>query len=400
MNIWIINQHAKPLDGVGGTRHAVICKYLSRLGHTITVFASYPVDSGRQVKDGALYEDRDFEGYRFRYVRIPFYRNVVERFYSMFVFRKNVLRATEGLSAPDVVIGSSVHLHAADAGRRLAEKHKVPFLFEIRDIWPQTLVDIGGLNRRNPVYWHLRRLELRLMSSADKIISLLPGAVQYLKEHNVPDEKIFYFPNGIDPEMYPDSNDPEDEQDEFLAMFFGAHGNANGLDNILRAAKVLQDRGNERIRIQMIGNGPAKAGLMILAGDMDLKNLEFLDSMPKEELFTYAGKASCFIFNLKRMKVLSRYGISANKLFDYLMLQRPVIFACESYNNPVEEARAGISVEPQNPEQMAEALLELSHKSNAERMEMGKNGRQWVMENHNFRKYTGMLEEMMKGMIN
>lgn len=399
MNIWIINQHAKPLDGVGGTRHAVICKYLSRAGHKLTVFASYPVDSSRKVSDGALYEDRDFDGYRFRYVRIPIYKNVVERFYSMFVFRRNVLRAAEGLKAPDIVIGSSVHLHAADAGRRLAEKYKVPFLFEIRDIWPQTLVDIGGLSRRNPVYWHLRRLELRLMASADKIISLLPGAIEYLKEHNVPDKKIFYFPNGIDPEMYPDDTGNSPRHEDFLAMFFGAHGNANGLDTVLKAAKILQEQGVEDVKIELVGNGPAKAGLMQQAEQLGLRNVNFLDSRPKEELFKHATKASCFIYNLKRMKVLSQYGISANKLFDYLMLQRPVVFACDSYNNPVADARAGISVEPQNPEKMAEALMEISQKSLAERMEMGRNGKQWVLENHNFEKYTAKLEEMMIKML-
>ena len=139
MRIWIINHYAVPASESGGTRHAVLGRYLHARGHEVTIFASaVPHNQGSEVPlpPGALYVDRDHDGVHFRFIRTTPYTNTLQRFINMMSFRRNVCRATDGLERPDVVIGSCVHLHAADAGLRLARRFHAPFVFEVRDIWP------------------------------------------------------------------------------------------------------------------------------------------------------------------------------------------------------------------------------------------------------------------------
>lgn len=399
MNIWIINQYAIPLDGAGGTRHATIAKYLAQLGHHTAVFVSDPNNETIVIKNHQQFIDRDFDGYKFRYVKSPAYSNIVERFYSMLMFRRNVLRATNGLKKPDVIIGSTVHLHGADAGRRLAKRFEVPFVYEIRDIWPQTLVDIGALSTKNPVYWYLNSIENRLLRQADKIITLLPGVSEYVVSKGYDKNKVFYLPNGIDKELYPVSKTKDNDQAAFRAMFFGAHGPANGLMTLIEAAKVLADKGHKNILIELIGDGVAKPTLVKSVRDKNLNNVIFRDSLPKKEVLLRAQEADCFIFHLTDMKVLEKYGISANKLFDYLMLERPVIFACNSFNDPVKESGAGISIPPENPVLLADALIKLSQMSPADREKQGKNGKEWVIKHHDFEANVKGLESMLRSLV-
>jgi len=399
MNIWLINHYAVPRSGSSGTRHAVLAKHLADKGHRVTVFASPTsrahINTLVKFNNNSIFADQEHDGCIFRFIRTLEYNNNVTRFFNMINFRKNILRSTNGLQAPDVVLGSCVHLHAADAGRILARRYKVPFIYEIRDIWPESLIDVGGMNRWHPVYLYLRSIELRLYREASHFITLLPGSNPYLQKHGIDTDKITYLPNGIDTELYPPLKPPANS-DSFTALFFGAHGPANGLDTILHAAKKLQDNKNSiHIRIQFIGDGNSKPSLLKLRDELQLNNVEFFERMNKKELFIKAQQADAFIFHLKNMPVLQRYGVSANKLFDYLMCGRPVLFACNSYNDPVKEAGAGISIPPNNPDAMADALLHLSKTNHEERQAMGERGRKWVIKNHDLGKLAQRLEKVL-----
>jgi glycosyltransferase involved in cell wall biosynthesis len=399
MNIWILNHYAIPLSGSSGTRHAALGKYLAERGHEVTIFASPTsrehISSMVHFKDTDLFTDQFHDGTRFRFVRTTEYTNNITRMLNMTSFRKNVLKSMSDLQKPDVVIGSCVHLHAADAARIIAKQYDVPFIFEIRDIWPESLVDVGAINRYHPVYVLLRRIEKRLYRSADHIITLLPGSAPYLEKHGISEDRILYLPNGIESGLYPDIK-PVPSRTEFIAQFFGAHGPANGLDTLVRAAEILQNKMNEpNIKIQLIGDGTSKPSLLKMKQNLRLNNIEFHDRMKKRELFISSQNADAFIFHLKDMPVLQRYGISSNKLFDYLMCGRPVVFACNSYNNPVKESDAGISIPPNDPDAMAEGLVQLRNLNIRERQRMAERGRQWVMEHHDLLKLSLKLEEVL-----
>jgi glycosyltransferase involved in cell wall biosynthesis len=403
MKIWFLNHFASPLSGSSGTRHAVLAKNLSEMGHEVTIFASPTsrehISSMVQFKNGEIFSDQNHDGVRFRFIKTLEYNNNVRRMLNMISFRKNVLRSLHGLDKPDIVIGSCVHLHAADAGRIIAKKYNIPFVFEIRDIWPESLVDVGAMSRLHPVYLYLRRIELRLYRNADHIITLLPGSNVYLNDHGIPSEKIIYLPNGIYTSLYPDMQHIP-ERKEFIATFFGAHGPANGLDTLVSAARLLQNDPNGRhIYLQLIGEGTSKPSLIKMKESYGLHNLEFHDRMKKKELFIKSQESDAFIFHLKDMPVLKRYGISSNKLFDYLMCGRPVVFACNSYNDPVREANAGISIPPNDPESMANALIQLRDLDPKKRMEMGIRGREWVIANHDLSKLSIELANTLQRII-
>jgi len=396
VDIWILNHYATPLDGIGGTRHAVLAKYLGEHGHNVTIFASAFLHRlGKSVKlpAGRLYADRKYDSVRFRFIKTtPYNSNSVQRFVNMLSYRHNICRALDGLDKPDVIIGSCVHLHAADAALRLANRFCVPFIFEVRDVWPESLVDVGAISRVHPIYWYMRRMELRLYRNASRVIVLLPGMASYLQAYGVLPDHVWNLPNGIDPSLYPEMR-PAPEKDPFIISFFGAHGPANALSTIVDAAALLQSTPEgQGVLFRLIGDGTEKNLLQNRAHALKLRNIEFLPPVPKGELSGFAQQSNAFVFHLRAMAVLEKYGISANKLFDYLMAARPIIFACNSYNNPVEAAKAGLTVLPQDSAALAEAVRRLRSLSVEERWTMGQNGRSWVLEHHDLRKLVLRLE--------
>jgi len=238
-----------------------------------------------------------------------------------------------------------------------------------------------------------------LLRQADKIITLLPGVSKYVISKGFDKNKVFYLPNGIDKELYPLSNAKDNDQSLFRAMFFGAHGPANGLMTLIKAAKLLSDQGHKNILIELIGDGVAKPSLFKAVKESRLENVKFSDSLPKKEVFLKAQEADCFIFHLINMKVLEKYGISANKLFDYLMLERPVIFACNSFNDPVKESGAGISIPPESPSILANALIDFSRMSREDLETKGNKGREWVINHHDFEFNVKVLEKFLCGLV-
>lgn len=395
MRLWIVNHHALPPGAAGGTRAAVLAKYLSRLGHEVTVFCSFSHHAKATVivPAGATHVDREYDGVRFRFVATAPYRTVAGRFLNMRDFRRAALRADGHLAPPDVVIGSSVHLHAADAGRILARRHRVPFVFEVRDVWPQTLVDMGAMSPANPVFLYLRALERRLYRAAATVITLLPGSLPYLEANGVPAQRVCYVPNGVDPDLLP-SEVPARASGPFTVTYFGAHGRANDLHTALRAARGLPD-----VRFLFVGEGTERERLRGDAAAWGLRNVEFREAIPKERLHEVVAESDAFLLLLRDLPVLRRYGVSPNKLFDYLLAGRPVVFAVASFNNPVEEAGAGITVPPESPVALAEGIRALWQAEPQERAAMGRRGRAWVVENHNLKTLAGKLAAHLEGVV-
>jgi len=161
------------------------------------------------------------------------------------------------------------------------------------------------MSKINPVFWYLKFLELRLLKSASKIISLLPGAYAYLEENGVDKQKIFYLPNGIDVDLYPEEILKPSFNGDFNAMYFGAHGPANNLENLIQAAKILKDKKVFNINLILIGDGVTKPNLIKLTNQNNLTNVQFLDTIPKRKLFQKVSEASCFISTLNILRYLS-----------------------------------------------------------------------------------------------
>jgi len=411
MNVWIFSQYAQPPDLPGGTRHYDLGRELVRRGHWVVIFATsfhHYLHRETRLRPGEKWKVEDVDGVKFVWIRTPSYqRNDWRRVQNMVVFAfrawwlgQKLPKLAPEVGKPDVVIGSSPHLLTPLATYWVAQHYGVPFVMEVRDLWPQSIIDMGELSARHPITKVLQGLERFLYRRAERIITLLPLAHEYITACGVPREKIVWIPNGVDLSRFGDfkvSASPESER-VFKVMYLGAHGQANALDVLIQTAKVIQDQGYYEIRFILVGDGPEKPRLMALARELGLHNVEFRDPVPKSEVAKVLHESDVLLFNLEKVEVF-KYGISPNKLFDYMFAGKPVISSVQASANAVEVARCGLTVPPQNPQALAEAVIKLYQMSPEERAEMAKRGREYVEKHHDIRKLAAHLEEVLHSLV-
>jgi glycosyltransferase involved in cell wall biosynthesis len=403
MKIWIVNHYALPYDNAGGTRHANFAKQLIKDGHDVTIFAAnYNHFSQSYIAMNTLPGEIDCR-YHVPFIWVPTgsYRgNTLARFWNMLSFSMRLLQKkyTAHLSPPDVIIGSSPHLFAAFSAYLLAKRFNVPFLLEIRDIWPDSLADLSHLSKYNPLFYLMKKIELTLYREADHIISLLPGIKDYLIKSGVAEDKIAWLPNTIDPELYSIPT-KHTAREKFTVMYAGAHGVANDLDTCLDAAKLLQQStiGNQ-IQIILIGDGPEKKRLISRAINEEIHLIKLIDPVPKTLIYDKLSQADIFLMPLKHSAIY-RFGISPNKLFDYLLMARPIIFAVNTPFNPIEINNAGITISPGNPHALAEAISQLFYTSEEARIQMGKRGHDYVCSHHHIQLMSRKLEAIISRIV-
>jgi glycosyltransferase involved in cell wall biosynthesis len=412
MKIWILNHYAHPPDSPGSTRHYDLARELVERGHQVSIFASsfgHRIRQEERLTKKQNYRREEINGVEFIWVRTtPYYRgNDWRRVVNMLSYGRRVAALGRRLEEkPDVILASSPHPFAGLAGHRLSRRKEAKFIFEVRDLWPQTLVEIGGYSNKSPVVVFLRILEKFLYRRAKKIVVLLPEAPKYITGLGIPGDKIVYIPNGVSPELLANTGaslPPEldktittlKSKGKLIVGYTGAHGIANALDTIIEAAKIFQDRGIDKVHLLMVGDGPDKERLMTKAEKYGLENLSFYSSIPK-----YAMPALLEVIDVAvragRKTGLGRYGVLPNKVFDYMASAKPIIWTSNSVKNPVAEADCGISVAPEDPEQMAEAIVKLCGLSNNERREMGVRGHEYIMKYHSVPILANRLLEVLE----
>jgi glycosyltransferase involved in cell wall biosynthesis len=230
-----------------------------------------------------------------------------------------------------------------------------------------------------------------LYRRAERIIVLARGAGDYLRERGVAEERLVYIPNGVDVTQFAGTR--QEPEGSFVALYAGAHGPANGLDVVLRAAELL--RGHSHIRFLLVGDGPAKASLVASARERGLDNVEFRDPVSKHEVPSLLGRASAGLMVLRDAPLFS-FGVSPNKLFDYLGARLPVV--CNVPGEVAEMLRAaggGEQAADTSPEALADAVLRMAGRTPAQRAAMGDSGREWVAREHG----RPVLAERLDGVL-
>ena len=397
MHIWMINHYASTPQYALGTRHYSLARKLKAQGHHVTVIASsfcHLTRKNTAAGQSGHVHQQTIDGVEFIRLSTPGYSsNGIARFIDMlcFLFRLLTTRGLRNCDAPDVVIGSSPHLLAALGAQQLAASMNVPFVLEIRDIWPMTLVELGRMSRYHPLVLLFGAVEKFLYRKADKIITLLPGAAEHICSRGGSADRIVWIPNGVDLDMLPPVVARESEE-IFKVMYTGAHGVANRLATLIDASILLDQRVTTRpVIFQIVGDGPEKDSLKKYALERGAKSVQFLDPVKKRDIYDLLATADVCVVHLMKTP-LFRHGVSMNKLFDYLGAGRPTIFAVEAYNNPVEDAGAGVSIDPENPQQMADAINHLLGLSQTERDEMGLRGRRLIEDQYNLDRHGALLE--------
>ena len=399
MRIWIVNHYADPPDGLA-TRSFDIAKRLVEKGHPTTIFvcafSHYHLRPARRL-GWRLWRNDDVDGVMFVWIAANSYRgNDWRRVLNMVTF--SVLAFLSGLvrnERPDVVVGVSVHPLAALTGYYLARIKRARFFFEVTDLWPQTLIDFGLLREDGRVARAMRRLERYLFHRAERIVMLWRHTDEYVASQGIAPSKILWIPHGVELERYEELEPYQGGPDRpFRIMFLGGFVTSNSIDSILDAAVVLAKGGRADIKFLLVGSGQERERLIERARSLNLANVEFPPAVPKREVGRTMGKADAFIYGLRDLP-LYRFGISLNKLTDYLAAGRPIIFFGKSTYDPVRDAQAGFSVPPGDPEVLADAIERLVALTPQERMEMGERGRRYLMEHHNIPRLADRLLEVL-----
>jgi glycosyltransferase involved in cell wall biosynthesis len=402
-HVWMLNHYAQEPGGAGGTRHFSLGKHLLSHGWQTTILASsVELNTGKQrLECSQNVREDNIEGVSFLWIKTPSYiGNGLGRMLNMLSYTLRVLfpNTTRDLPRPNIILGSSVHPFAALSAAWLAKRHNVPFIFEVRDLWPQTLIDFGRIKKSSMMASVLHYIELWLYRRADKIVVLLPNIIEYISPLGIPENKVVWIPNGVDLINYPKPSKLV-SGDEFTLMYFGSHGQANGLECLIQAMYELNKMpGMVHVHLRLIGDGPLKPKLIEQAKKMKLKNIRFENSVPKSKIPKLASQADAFVICVKDLPGLYKYGISMNKLFDYLAASKPIIIGSSAFNNPVVDAQAGFAVPPDNPKELAEAINRLVNLSKEERIAMGVAGRLYVEKYHGFNvlasRFADMLEQL------
>ncbi|TYO96442.1 glycosyltransferase family 4 protein [Desulfallas thermosapovorans] len=392
--LWILNHYAVGPNESGGTRHLDLAGELVQLGWEVAIFAAsfnHQTHSEAHLAPGETIKEEYHNGVRFVWLKTAAYQdNGRDRVLNMLEYTRRVMQVAWNREKPDMIIGSSVHLLAVLAAYWLARHHRCPFFFEVRDLWPQVLIDIGKISERHPVIRLLRKLEVFLYRKADGIIILLPGAGEYITRFGIPGEKIFYLPNGVNLSRYNTDTPPLGDELEkilaglsgkFIAVYTGTHGIANGLDTILDAAGVLKRQGDTRVHFLLVGNGPEKPRLQDRAAREHLDNVTFVDPVAKEYVPSLLKRVNTGLHSFQDSPVF-QWGVSPNKIFDYMAAGLPVIFLCDrAGGNPVDLSGGGVVLPGGNVEALVQALLEMvQHPDRA--AQMGKKARQYVEAEH------------------
>ena len=281
---------------------------------------------------------------------------------------------------PDVIIGSSPSLHAAQAASKLAHQFNVPFILEVRDIWPLSLVEIAGLSPNNPVLKHLYSVERSVVNKASRIISLLPSANRYFAKYGIPKENIDWIPNGVDMKLF--STTQINENDGIVVMYAGSHGKPNGLKTIIDAAIIVQES-NVNIAFRFVGDGDEQNELQKYADKKGASSITFEPAVPRENIPSVLAQADVLVANIPNYN-LYKYGVSLNKLYEYLASGNPIALASSAIGDPVTQANAGPIVHADDAHALAERIIYLASMSNKERKELGAKGKKFVEQTCTF----------------
>ncbi len=381
--LWVNQFAVAPGDG-GGTRHVEIARELVLRGWQVTIVASdLNLHSRRYTRRAGAADRRlireNVDGVEILWAwSLPYERNDWRRAGNWLSFAWRVGRGLEGAERADVVLGSSPHLLAALAAERLARRWRVPFAFEVRDLWPESLEAAGG--GRGAAYRAFDAIARRLYARAERVIVLARGTGEYLqRERGVPAGRIAYVPNGVDTAAF-GGHAREPRADGLTLVYAGAHGPANGLEAVLGAADLL--RGSPDIRFLLVGDGPAKDALREEAVRRGLPNVEFRPPVPKAEMARVLGEADAGLMVLKDAPLFS-FGVSPNKLFDYFAAGLPVVCNVPGeVAGMVRDAGAGEQAADSTAAALADAVRRMAARSAEQRLALGRAGRAWVEREH------------------
>ena len=409
MHILYLHQYFVTQKGMTGTRSYEFAKYLVSKGHQVTMITSGLLNDEFPLPKGRKYMELEVEGIRVVPIAAAYNNPYIgtdmrgwQRMIKFYQFARLATHVGKKLEKPDVVFATHTPLTIGLAGIALGRHFKVPFVFEVRDLWPEALVNIGAM--KNPLgIWWLRRMARKIYTAARHIVALSPGMKEGIVRTGIPSERVTIIPNASDLGLFRpdlDGSLPRERLglgDRFTAIYFGAMGLANGLEYVIEAARILAERGKDHIAIVLHGDGGKRSELEKMARNYKLNNVVFSNLVPDktEVAQIVAGCDACMtIYRSAR-----EHTWSPNKMFDALAAGKPVLINVSGWlGDMIEENNCGRRLDPHRPEMLAEALEELA--SNPELCrEMSTNARSLAEREFDRTKLAQRLENTLSEVV-
>lgn len=399
----LIHQAFTTPSDAGGTRHYELAQRVIANGDRFSVVASdFGYLSAKRTAGSLTGREEVVDGIHVLRVATSrsMHRGIAGQLLSFLTFASSSLIAGLRVKDVDVVLATTPPIFQAVTAWLVAVIHRRPLILEIRDLWPEFIIDMGKL--RNPLVIALaRRLERFLYDHADGFIVNSPAYVGYLEGKGVEGRKITLIPNGVSPEMF--AGDPIDAgtrdvkaryglSDKFVVMYAGAMGPANDLDVLLDAAEQLRD--DENIHVVLVGDGKARKQLEASARTRALSNVTFVGPRSKTEMRAFLDAANVCVATLQNIAMFRM--TYPNKVFDYLAAGRPVVLAIDGViREVVERAEGGVFVQPGDAHALADAIRRLA--SDTDRcQEMGARGRAYVRQHFNRNDHGELLTAVLR----
>jgi hypothetical protein len=344
---------------------------------------------------------RVIDDQNFIFLKTPFYYgNGIKRLINMFTYAWKVWRYQKKLikitGVPSVIIASSAHPFHYIPAYWMAKKYNAKIIFEVRDLWPKSLTELLNISSYHPIILLLKWIEKTAYKKSDYVVSLLPNAKAYMTQNGLKPERFVYISNGVAAEDIVTNQQAIPEHVEqiiiekrkqgfFLIGYTGAHGEPNAMDDLLYALTLLKKENYNKVHFILVGTGNLKEELKKYSLKNDLGSLiTFLDALPKNQVLSFLEQMDATYIGWKN-KSIYQYGISPNKIFDYMIAAKPILHAFSSSNDIVNQTQSGLSVEAENHKDIAKGIKTLVNKPNVELQAMGLRGKEAVLSSFTYK---------------
>lgn len=408
MNIWIVNHYAIPPSMGGLVRHYYFSKYLQKKGHNVKIFTSSKIHntSINMITDQSLYKEEYVDGIKYTFVRSKDYKgNGLDRIVNMIDLPFKIWSAMKLFykkDKPDVIYASSPDLFVAAFALVFGKKYKIPVVVEIRDLWPESIVEYKKMSRKNPIIQILYQLEKWIYKKADRLVFTMPKGKQYVMDQKwdktVKPQKIHHINNGVDLEEFHFNLQQNEIQDVDLndketkkVVYVGSIRMANNLIELIKAAKILKERKRDDIKILIYGDGTEKDELQKLSENQRL-NVVFKGKIEKKYIPYILSKADVNVINVKNTN-LTKYGCSWNKLFEYIASGKPILCNFPQEDDIITTQHLGISEIFVSSAEYADGIEKLVDMPDSEKELIYENASR-IKENYDYQYLASCLEQI------
>jgi colanic acid biosynthesis glycosyl transferase WcaI len=413
VKILYVSQYFPPEMGAPAARASELATHWASRGHQVSVLTGFPNHptgvvpaEWRARLRRLVYNDKfgSVDVFRTWLWALP-NRKSHERMRNYASFCLSAALRGMTVPRPDVVIATSPQLLVGLAGWWIAFSRQIPFIFEVRDLWPESLTAVGVGSEDSLLHHTLSGIARFLYDHSDRIVVVTPAFKERLIEDwRVLAEKISVVENGVETDLFsPAAADPASVrkllgiEGKFVASYIGTMGNAHGLETLLDAASELQ-RQNSNVLFLLVGEGAEKERIKTLAQSRGLANVQFLDQQPREKIPALILASDACLVLLKKTDVFKT--VIPTKMLEFMSCARPVILGVDGQARQiVEAAGAGLVIEPENSAALVGAINQLKANPNL-KSEMGKAGREYIVQKFSRAstagKYIGVLQGMLQ----